>query len=84
MTYSLIHFMALVSSYTPENLYSSDVIRGYRKRPGAWNGLKRYTMKLVSLFIFICLLDMFFETFLWGIEDIGSEQYMDKKVRAEF
>ena len=52
--------------YTPENLYFSDVIRGYRKRPGAWNGLRRYTMKLVSLFIFVCLLEMFFKTYFYG------------------
>ena len=41
--FSLTHFMPFVSFYTPlktsENQRFSDVFRGYRKRPVAWNGL---------------------------------------------
>ena len=40
---TLSHFVSLVSFFTPwkksENQRFSDVFRGYRKRPVAWNGL---------------------------------------------
>ena len=41
---SLTHFIPLVSFITPwkYNLGFSDVFRGYRKRPLAWNGLTGY------------------------------------------
>ena len=35
---SLTHFILLVSFYTPWK-HQSDVLRGYKKRPLAWNGL---------------------------------------------
>ena len=37
----LTHFMPLISFYTPWKHQLSDVFRGYRKRPVAWNGLKK-------------------------------------------
>ena len=37
-----------------------------------------------SFYFRLSVRNVFRNIFLWGIEDIGSEQYMDKKVRAEF
>ena len=35
----LIHFMLLSRSIPPENIWFSNVFRGYRKRIEEWNGL---------------------------------------------
>ena len=46
----LTHFMPRVLSIPPENIrkpWFSDVFRGYRKRPMAWNGLREPTSVLI-------------------------------------
>ena len=37
-----------------------------------------------SFYFRLSVRNVFQNIFLWGIEDIGSEHYRDKKVRAEF
>ena len=52
----LIHFMPLVSFYTPWKhqktkgflMFSGDVFRGYRKRPVAWNRLRLHFVTLTE------------------------------------
>ena len=36
---ALTHFMPLVYFNTPWNLWFSNVLKGYQKKPVAWNGL---------------------------------------------
>ena len=48
LTSCLTHFMPLIfyqyALKASENLWCSDVFRGYRKKPVAWNGLDRYSV----------------------------------------
>ena len=64
------HFMSLVSLYTPlktsETWRFSNVVRGYRKRPAAWNELKS------NIFFQNIVRKTLHEKFFWKQADLSS------------